>query len=101
VDRRRSPRYAVDLSCRMSVAGRAPISARVLDLSEGGAKLQTDDAVAAGATGTLQVDGNALPIPFAVRGEGGRTLSVAFQLDEAASKSWQGVLARMSLRRAA
>jgi methyl-accepting chemotaxis protein len=101
VDRRATPRYVFESSCRMTVVGRAPVSARILDLSEGGARLQTNEAIVAGTSGTLHLDGVSSPMPFVVRGAGGGQLSVAFQLDETAKSSWRAILARMSLRRAA
>jgi hypothetical protein len=66
VDRRQTPRYSVDRPCRMTVGGSGSVSARLIDVSEGGASLRAETPVAPGSTGTLQVDGVGFALPFVV-----------------------------------
>ncbi|HZB93072.1 MAG TPA: methyl-accepting chemotaxis protein [Stellaceae bacterium] len=101
VDRRRTPRHAVDLPCRMSVAGGAEFAARVTDLSEGGASVRSEETVVSGATGTLQVDGVHMKLPFAVRAGGRGLLHLAFQLDAAGATAFRTVLDGLAPRQAA
>jgi methyl-accepting chemotaxis protein len=101
VDRRRAARYPVDLACRMSVAGRPVIVARMIDVSEGGAALRSETEVATGTTGTLQIEGVGFPLPFAVHGGGNGILRLRFLLDAAAATNFRPVLERLSMRWAA
>jgi uncharacterized coiled-coil DUF342 family protein len=101
VDRRRSPRYAVDLACRLTIAGREAIPARVVDVSEGGASLRTETEVTPGTTGTLQIDGVGVPLAFAVHGGGNGVVRLVFRLDERAATALRPVLERLETRLAA
>jgi methyl-accepting chemotaxis protein len=101
VDRRQTPRYSVDLACRISILGREVIAARLVDISEGGASLRTDSEVASGSTGTLQVDGSGTALPFSVHRSGNGFLHLRFRLDEAATAAFRSVLERLAVRRAA
>jgi len=101
VDRRQTSRYHVDLACRVSIAGREVIAARMVDVSEGGASLRTDAEVATGSTGTLQVDGVGTPLPFSVHGSGSGLLRLRFRLDATATAAFRPVLERLAMRRAA
>jgi methyl-accepting chemotaxis protein len=101
VDRRRSPRYAVDLACRMTIAGRGEIPARVIDVSEGGASVRAETDVAPGTTGTLRMDGVGAPLPFTVHGGGNGVVRLIFRLDDAAAAALRPVLQRVATRFAA
>ncbi len=65
VDRRRQPRYAVDLPCRFDMGGGSS-DGRLLNLSEGGAMVAGGPELAPGGRGTLTVDGLGLRLPFRV-----------------------------------
>jgi len=101
VDRRKTARYLIDLACRMSIPGRADISARLIDVSEGGAGVRTETEVAPGTTGTLQMDGVGFSLPFTVGGGGGGSLRLVFHLDSTAATNFRSVLERLAVRRAA
>ena len=101
VDRRQAPRYAVDLPCRMSIAGRTAIPVRIVDLSDGGANLCTDEVVSPDTIGTLQIDGVNSPLPFVVRRYADGCLHVAFQTHAAAAGHLRAFIERQALRQAA
>ncbi len=67
VDRRRAERHPVDLPCRFSAAGNT-CDARLVDLSETGARLHGAPALSPGSRGTLSLDGaaGACRLPSAV-----------------------------------
>jgi methyl-accepting chemotaxis protein len=101
VDRRASPRYAVDLPCRLNIAGGGTSAARVIDLAEGGAAVRIAVAPKPGATGTLQIDGVAFALPFVVLHAGDGVSRLAFKLDEATAAAFKPIPERLSQRRAA
>jgi len=101
VDRRTSPRYAVDLPCRLTVTGHGVLNARVIDLSEGGARIQGAAALPIGARGTLELDGVRPALPFTVRDADGLMLGVTFELDLTATAGLRPVLERLASRPAA
>ncbi len=100
VDRRATPRYPVDLTCQLTVAGQSH-SARLADLSDAGAHLCGGPLLQAGSRGTLSVQGFGSPLPFVVRQSEGDTLRVAFALDEATAAQFRGTAERLTRRRAA
>ena len=101
VDRRGSRRHAVDLPCRLTLAGSGVVNARVSDLSEGGARVGGAASVPAGTTGTLSLDGLGVALPFTVRDADGDMLGVAFALDDSAAGALRSVLDRVAVRAAA
>jgi methyl-accepting chemotaxis protein len=101
VDRRKLPRYQLDLPCRIDLAGKPTQSARVVDISEGGASIGEGPAMQAGEQGTLRVDGIDLSLPFGVRAGEAGGLHVAFALDEAKVASLRGMIERLARRIAA
>jgi methyl-accepting chemotaxis protein len=101
VDRRASGRYDVDLPCRLTVVGHGVVNARMIDLSEGGARIQGAETVPAGAHGTLSVDGVGTALPFTVRDAHGGVLRVAFDIDETATAALRSMLERLASRLAA
>jgi hypothetical protein len=100
-DRRGSARHAVEMTCRISGDGRPEQTARVVDLSEGGASIADGPAMTAGASGGLVLAGTGSPLPFTVRQAENGILHVAFRLDEAATQRLRSVLAGIATRRAA
>ena len=101
VDRRASPRLAVDMPCRVDSAGQAEQMARVVDLSEGGARIAGGPPLPVGASGTLVLEAVGTPLPFSVRAAPDGMLGVAFALDAAAAERLRSVLGRLGERRAA
>jgi methyl-accepting chemotaxis protein len=101
VNRRHLQRYAVNLPCRLSVAGLGTQSARVVDLGEGGASLRDAPRLAQGASGTLAVDGVNSALPFTVEAVAEGVAHVAFALDAAATGSLRQALRRFAGRLAA
>ena len=66
VNRRAFQRYAFDLPCQVETADRTMHAARILDVSEQGARIGGTIAMAAGARGRLHIERVGLPIDFAV-----------------------------------
>jgi methyl-accepting chemotaxis protein len=101
VDRRSAPRHALDLPCRVSIAGHATQTARVADMSEGGACLSGAPAASEGARGTLSLDSVATPIGFLVRRAEHGLLRLRFDADAQTASAVQSILQRHGQRRAA
>jgi methyl-accepting chemotaxis protein len=76
-DRRRKPRYRVDLPCRVSVCGTTG-SAVVANLSMGGAMVANLDCETIGAHGNLYLDELESALPFVVRGFSAQGLHIKF-----------------------
>ena len=102
VDRREAPRYATDLACRITVSGAGTSDARLVDLSAGGARFVGGPTMAAGATGTLAIDGVSRPLAFVARGadDGGST-HLTFQRTDEAAELLAPLLRRLADRLAA
>jgi methyl-accepting chemotaxis protein len=100
VDRREAMRFPIDLPCRI-LAGGQTYSARVADLSDGGAHVRGAPETAVGTRGTLVIDGVQTPLPFLVKESEGEVLRMAFTLDAAAMASFRGTAERLSRRVAA
>jgi methyl-accepting chemotaxis protein len=101
VDRRRAERYPVDMPCRLTVAGRVH-DARLADLSATGANLSEAPPLAPGATGSVAVEGMAMPVLFVVRSIDDRgALHVEFEMDETARLALSVLLDRARPRRVA
>jgi chromosome segregation ATPase len=101
VDRRRTPRDAVDLAARLSVAGGGEMVVRVKDLSEGGAYLRGTPNMAEGVRGTLRLDGHGAALNWIARATGGDGVHVAFALDDAGRAAVRAALQRRAGRTAA
>ncbi|HRJ60091.1 MAG TPA: methyl-accepting chemotaxis protein [Azospirillaceae bacterium] len=78
VDRRRKPRYRVDRACRVN-----GVSAKLMNLSEGGATVDDGPELAAGSAGTLNIDGVPMPLAFTVRSMEQGRLHLKFNLTDA------------------
>jgi methyl-accepting chemotaxis protein len=100
VDRRAAERIDMDLPCRLQVQGQN-YTARVIDMSSGGAQVSGGPELTVGSRGTLSVDGVGFPLPFSVKASGGGSLRLEFALDAAAAASFQSVTERLGRRRAA
>jgi methyl-accepting chemotaxis protein len=101
VDRRAQPRYQVNLTCRLSGGDFAAHSARVIDLSAGGAAVSEAQMLPVGARGQLEVDRVAMKLPFVVLSTNDGLTHVTFELDSAGTEELARKLEQMNLRRAA
>ena len=101
VDRRLAERHAVNLGCRIEASGQPTRTARVADLSAGGARMTGAPSLPVGAAGLLCLDGEAFGLPFKVLESGGGALRVAFDLDARAEVGLRTVLERLTLSQAA
>lgn len=98
VDRRTSRRHIVDLPCRLTVIGHGVLNGRTVDLSEGGARIQSAATVPGGTRGTLGIDGVGAALPFTVRHAEVGVLDVSFELDQTASAALRSMLERLAAR---
>ena len=101
VDRRRDVRHPTNLPCCIAAAGAAPVAARLVNLSAGGARVEDGPALAAGARGTLTLDGLGFGLPFTVRVAEGGGLGLTFALEAAQAGSVAAFAERITGRRAA
>jgi aerotaxis receptor len=92
-DRRKTPRFDVNLPCRIRLGSREH-QARVVNLSLGGAMLSGVEAKE-GEMATLSVSGCPQPLRFAVRAARGKDLHVKFELEEAALRSYEEVFPKL------
>ena len=99
VDRRVAKRHQVDLPCRVSVPGQAAFTARVTDISEGGANVREGSSLPPGTRGTLHIDGIGFALPSVVRSSEGDTLHLIFELDEGTANKFRPALERLTLGR--
>ena len=95
VDRRRSPRHRVDLSCRLQISGREPAGSgyryfrwrRVAGASAcHGCRCQR----------VVAIDRVGFPLPFTVRSGDGSTLHIAFRLDAATAERFRPLVSRLA-----
>jgi methyl-accepting chemotaxis protein len=100
-DRRKAIRHQVDLPCRLTVAGRDTCTARVTDLSGGGASVRGGPSLHLGARAALHLDGVGFELSCTVRNCENETLNLAFELDEATAARFRPIVERLALRRAA
>jgi methyl-accepting chemotaxis protein len=101
LDRRTSQRYATDLPCRIVLTSGASRTARVTDLSPGGACIADGPDLQADARGTLDLPGVGFALPFRVRKIDSNVLHVTFELDEATTVAFRPIPERLAQRRAA
>lgn len=100
VDRRQSPRYAIDAPCRLDVAGTTH-QARMIDLSTSGASIAGAPGMRSGDRGSVSVSGLEQPLPFSVRTVDDDTLHVEFDLTAVQADRLRAVLERGRYRHAA
>ena len=101
VDRRLSGRCQVDLPCRLTVPGQAACTARISDISAGGACVRGGPPLPPGARGTLQVDGVGSALGFTARQTVDETLHLAFETGAATPAGLAALLERMARQAAA
>ncbi len=95
VNRRLAQRQAVELPCRLSVAG-ATYDVTMTDLSEGGAQLADAPLLQVGATGSIALAGVPMPLSFVVCGADYRgALHVEFTANEVARSAVGALLVRL------
>jgi hypothetical protein len=100
VDRRAHQRHALELPCRLTVAGQSH-TALVVDLSNAGAHVRGSAALLPGDRGTLAIDGVAFALPFIVSHDEDGAWGLTFTFDDATAAKFAGVPERLSRRRAA
>jgi hypothetical protein len=101
VDRRLATRHPIDLPCRIGADG-ATHDARLVDLSESGARIEGAPRLAAGSRGTLSLDALPALVPFGVRTLDHRgDLHVQFDKSEAVHAAVSALLERLLRQRAA
>jgi hypothetical protein len=101
VDRREQQRYQVNLGCRLSGGDFAMHSARVIDLSVGGAAVIAASTLPVGTRGRLEVDRIAMPLPFVVLSTDSKMTHVTFELDADGTARLTRMMEQMGFRRAA
>ncbi len=101
VDRREHNRFEVDLSCRVDTARHGSRTARVRDLSEGGARLIGLPDLVFGASGTILIDGIPRPLTFTVVGLDDGVGRIAFSARDDALPLLRALLDRFELPQAA
>lgn len=94
VNRRKSSRAQVDLECRLTLPGKPAHTARLSDISEGGACIRGGPSLPIGSNGSLGLDGLDFPVPFTVRSTLDDELHVAFMLDTTALATLRTFLQR-------
>jgi methyl-accepting chemotaxis protein len=85
VDRRGFQRFPFDLPVQVETANHAKHQARVVDLSEGGARIQGMLTLPVGSRGRLTIDRVGTPIDFVVVGHAPNETRVSFALNETAA----------------
>jgi methyl-accepting chemotaxis protein len=100
VDRRADQRHDLDVPCQLQVSG-VTHTARVIDLSDGGAHVVGGPELAVGSRGALGLEGAGFVLPFSVRSSDGGSLRLEFALDAATAALFHGVPERLAGRRAA
>jgi hypothetical protein len=101
VDRRQDPRIALRRTCHVTIAGQAPQSAELVDLSAGGAYMTGAPDAPGGTRGTLTVEGIGMSLPFTVRASRRGELHVAFTLEATEAARFAQIIAGLRTQRAA
>jgi hypothetical protein len=83
VDRRLYLRREVDLPCQVEMTGDARRTARIVDISEAGARLIDLPGASAGTNGTLRLDALPMPLGFRIKALDGETVHLSLEPDEA------------------
>jgi methyl-accepting chemotaxis protein len=100
VDRRIHRRFDVDLPARLTAAGQS-CEVRVIDLSDGGARVRGMTALQVGERGTLDIKGVGFPLPVVVNRCDDDILRLTFVLDEEMAARLSGTAERLAQRQAA
>jgi methyl-accepting chemotaxis protein len=86
-DRRSEQRYRLEEPVKVSDRGGSPITARLVDISKTGARIDCDPDMQVGEKGLLFIQGLAVTLPFEVRYRDA-SLHVEFDLTDTALKSY-------------
>jgi hypothetical protein len=92
-DRRASMRHPVDVAAVIQHSGRK-LQARLLDISEGGAKISCQPRLELNTAGQIEIQGIALPIGFVVRATTQDTASLEVTAEGAARDQYHSWLSR-------
>lgn len=95
VNRRHSRRYPVDIACQLSAAGKTR-TARVRDLSEGGAAISDGGTLPIGTSGTVTIEGIRAPLPFVVKQQEGNLMHLNFELGASEASQLTSLLERFA-----
>jgi methyl-accepting chemotaxis protein len=87
VDRRMFKRYSIEVPCRVDLAGKGTHTARIVDISEGGAQLRDLRDIGVGTRGTLWLDGLSISVAFNVIDTRGEVSHLKFTADETARQA--------------
>jgi methyl-accepting chemotaxis protein len=98
VNRRASPRIAVDLAGRVTLSSGATHAAKIEDISEGGARLASGLPLRTGERGTIAVPGVSVPLAFTARVVDDMAAHVAFDLDDRSRDALKPFLDDLSRR---
>ncbi len=95
VDRRRLPRFQVNLPCTVATAA-GSLRGHLRNLSEGGATIEGVDAAAVGHRGSLEIQGCGTRLPFTVVSGDGHGLRIKFDLDARSAQAFAGDFKRLT-----
>ena len=98
VNRRRQPRFALNLGCAVSGAGGRQ-NATMLNLSEGGATIGGLSGMAAGTRGTVEIPGSTPALAFVVVSADQDNTHVRFDLDPRTQDTFAAAFARLTAGR--
>jgi ABC-type transporter Mla subunit MlaD len=101
VDRRAGRRYAVDRACRLVLPGGVVSLGRIIDLSEGGARVAVSASLEVGQRGALGLDGIPGILEFTVLSLEAGSIRLAFELDADGATRLRAVLEGLERREAA
>jgi methyl-accepting chemotaxis protein len=99
-NRRYSERYEVDVPAVVESSGRK-VQSRIINISEGGAKITCASGMAPGATGMISIAGVSQPISFVVRGSTQDSASLEVKVEGALREQYLRWLAGVTGVRAA
>jgi methyl-accepting chemotaxis protein len=100
VDSQTATRPAVDLPCRLSVAGTV-YPAHAIELAESGACVHDGPTLPPDTPGELRLPGVPFALPFIARADEEGALHLVFQLDAATAEQFRGMPARLASAQAA
>lgn len=100
VDRRQGLRQRVSLPCRLAAPGSGTVQGLIIDLSEGGARIETTAKLELGMQGTIEIE-HGPTMPFTVRYGDAGMIGVAFQPDETSRTALRSLFARTAMPQAA
>ena len=100
-DRRTSRRYAIDIQCRVDLPGLAGQTARVVDVSEGGARVVGLSGMTPGTRGTLRMDGLTVALAIESLKSADEASHLRFHANESEQRVLQAFLEKLTLKSAA